>query len=323
MIFDIHAHVFPYSFMDSVRRGMLPGIKLSVNPNGKEVLTFDGYAHPCTPVFYDVQAQLALMDQHGVDRKAISLAPRLFLYHLPAETVNPLCIRWNDDLLQQCSDYPQRFVPVGTLPMQDTALAVKELDRLHRSGVKMIQIGTTVDGRCLDEERFFPILEAAARTGTVLLLHPLITPGDWQTPRYHLGNVAGNPYQTMAAAGCLIGSGILDRLPDLRIFLVHGGGALPYQIHRMDHAFRVRPQGTFRCAKLPSEYLRTNFWFDGLTFDADATLLLRRVAGDDRVCYGTDAPYDMTDYDQLARCESDELYRKIANENGLRLLGIQ
>ena len=322
MVLDIHAHILPHAFLDLAHKGELPGVTLTPRLQGGEALAFHGLPHPFTPVFFDMDMQLAEMDAHGIDIQAISVAPRLFFYDVPADRATQLCRCWNDEILQRCKAYPSRFLPVCGLPMQDPAAAVEELLRLHRENVKMLQIGTTVNGLCLDEERFYPVYEAASACGMALLLHPLIGNADPQTKRYHLSNVAGNPYQTMAAAGNLIGCGILDRLPSLQFLLVHGGGALPYQIYRMDHAYAVRPRHTFRCQRQPSSYLRTNFWFDALVFDRAPLSLLRSVVGDDRICFGTDAPYDMTDYGQLERCESEALRRKIAYENGSILMGL-
>ena len=112
--------------------------------------------HPCTPEFYDAQAQLAWMDAHGIARQAIAIAPRLFFYDLPGQWNREFCRACNTEILARCAAHPQRFLPVGSLPMQDIPSAVEEVDFLAENGVRMVQIGTTIHGLCLDDLSFCP-----------------------------------------------------------------------------------------------------------------------------------------------------------------------
>lgn len=295
---DSHAHIIPAWFIQEVRDGSYPNITLRQLSDGREMFSFGGNLHPCTPLFWNLTAQLAFMDQKKISRQAISVSPRLFFYEWEPQTVAVHCRRCNNSLLTLERESNGRLLAVGGLPMQSISDTLQEIDYLHSRKVCMVQIGTTIGDRCLDDEQFVPVYQKIAKYKMVLLLHPLIG-NDVRTPRYHAGNTVGNPYQTTAAAVCLIFSGVLDRVPDLKVLLVHGGGFLPYQIGRMDHAFRVRPQWEHRCSNEPSYYLRRNFWSDGLTHDAGALRYLIETMGPDRVVYGTDYPYDMADYEQV------------------------
>lgn len=297
-LIDSHAHIIPRSFIEKVRQGVYPTVSMKVLENGKEMISFNGNLHPCTPLFYDTAAQLAFLDEKGIDVQAISVTPRLFFYEWAEEEILPLCRMCNESILTLAKESGGRLIPVGGLPMQSVEGSLAEIEYLHQNGVQMIQIGTTVADWCLDEERFQPVYEKIAEYKMVLLLHPLIG-SDAKTRRYHTGNTAGNPYQTTAAATNLIFSGMLDRVPTLKVLLVHGGGFLPYQIGRYDHAWRVRPAHEHPCKELPSFYLRRNFWSDGLTHDALALKYLIKVMGIERIMYGTDYPYDMADYAQV------------------------
>lgn len=126
----------------------------------------------------------------------------------------------------------------------------------------------------------------------------------------------------MLAASSLIAGGVFNRFGGLQVMLVHGGGYLPYQAGRLDHAFHVRPAGEFSCRREPSSYIRSNLWFDALVFRPEALNLLLSMAGEDRICYGTDAPYDMADYAQLERFTSRLARDKAAFENAKSLLGL-
>jgi aminocarboxymuconate-semialdehyde decarboxylase len=93
------------------------------------------------------------------------------------------------------------------------------------------------------------------------------------------------------SASRLILSGTLDALPGLDIVLVHGGGHLPYQMGRLDHGYRVRPEAR-GCARPPSDYAR-RFHYDTLTHNPAAARWLIEQVGTDRVVLGTDIPFDM------------------------------
>ena len=84
---------------------------------------------------------------------------------------------------------------------------------------------------------------------------------------------------------------MLDELGALRLVLTHGGGYLPYQIGRLDHGHRVRPESR-GCAHAPSAYL-SRFWFDTVTHAPGPLRFLTEMAGADHVVYGTDYPFDM------------------------------
>lgn len=320
MRIDVHAHILPQCFLDWVKQDRIAQVRLETLEDGRNKLFFGKAPHPCTSAFWDVKAQLANMNAHGIDRQAISVGPRLFFYDRDSQWTADFCHRCNQEILDRCHASAGRLIPVGGLPMQDAALAIKELIWLDSQGVTMVQVGTMVAERRLDDPAFLPVLQESARRHMVVMLHPLIENRDEQTRLHHLSNVAGNPYQTMAAAANLIAGGVLDHVPDLLVLLVHGGGALPYQVYRLDHAWQVRPQGEFPCKEKPSAYLRKNFLTDGLVFGQEPMTLLCQLMGEERVMFGTDAPYDMADYDQLERIPQEKHRRMIGYENAERWL---
>jgi aminocarboxymuconate-semialdehyde decarboxylase len=128
-----------------------------------------------------------------------------------------------------------------------------------------------------------------------LFAHPFsFTPLCSGLGKYHLNNLIGNPLASTIMAANLMFSGTLDELTDLRICLAHGGGFLPYQIGRFAHGHRVREDVRANTPSSPYDLLR-RFYFDALTHDARALRYLIDLVGADRVCLGTDAPYDMAE----------------------------
>jgi aminocarboxymuconate-semialdehyde decarboxylase len=93
-------------------------------------------------------------------------------------------------------------------------------------------------------------------------------------------------------ASHLMFSGAMDELKTLRFMLVHGGGFLPYQIGRFEHGYHDRPELKSGGVSSPGKLFK-RFYFDCLTHDPRATRHLINMVGADRICIGTDNPYDM------------------------------
>lgn len=321
---DSHAHVIPIEFLSRVRKGVYSGITIERLESGQERILFGGRPHPCHELFWDMQAQLAFMQKHQIDRQAVCISPRLFFYDWKNPDATALCRICNNALLKLERESNAKLMAVGGLPLQSIADSLTELDYLHENGVKMVQIGTSVNEHRLGEQIFEQVWQRAANYRMVVMLHPLIENSDPRIKEYHLSNVVGNPSQTTAAAGNLIFSGMLDRVPELKILLVHGSGFLPYQLGRMNHAYRVRPEDEHPCRELPSGYFRRNFWSDGLTHDAEALRFLISKMGEDRVLYGSDYPYDMAEYDEIELMRTlgygEETIEKVAGKNFYAML---
>jgi aminocarboxymuconate-semialdehyde decarboxylase len=221
---------------------------------------------------------------------------------------------------------PHRFAGLATLPMQDPAAAASELCRaVTELGMCGAQIGPHVEGAPLDDQPMRPVLRAAADLGVPLVLHPYYVGSSPGLDDFYLTNLQGNPWQTALCASRLILSGTLDELVDLELVLVHGGGHLPYQIGRLDHGHRVRPEA-HRPAQAPSGYLR-RFHYDSLTHSTESTRWLIERVGADRVMFGTDIPFDMAGGSFAEQLDgfngpTDEL-SAVAASNADRLFGLR
>lgn len=292
-VIDIHAHVIPPALVDAMRNGTAPdGIRLEDRAGKPWVVHRQGYQYPLLDAFHDVEARLEAMDGTGVDVAVLSIAPPLFLYWLSGAEGAAAAVAINDAIASMVKAAPDRFAGVATLPMQDPEAAVAELRRsVTELGLRGAQIGANVEGLPLDDPSLFPILAEAQRLGVPLLIHPYYVGSTPGLDEFYLTNLQGNPWQTAVTASRLILSGLLDELPELKLVLFHGGGHLPYQIGRLDHGHRVRPEAA-KPRHAPSEYLR-RFHFDSLTHSVEATRWLVDLVGSDRVMFGTDIPFDM------------------------------
>jgi aminocarboxymuconate-semialdehyde decarboxylase len=315
--------------VELVRRGEGPADLSLSERDGEDPLIVheNGLRYPVFPLFYDVEAKLEQMDRDGIDVALISLSPSLLLYWAePTETVRVHRFI-NDAGAELARRGSGRLHALATVPLNDPPAAAEELCRARRElGVVGVEIGTSVGDTMLDDVALEPFFAAAEKLGTPVLIHPytnmIATPGP-PLAGFHLANVIGNPVETFVAAARLIVGGVIDRHPDLQVQLVHAGGAFPYQVFRLDHAWEVRSETKAGAQRRPSEYLR-NFLFDTVTFDPRALGYLIELAGPNRVLFGSDLPFDMADLSALRMGHSGDraLADRILGENALAVYGI-
>jgi aminocarboxymuconate-semialdehyde decarboxylase len=294
---DVHNHVIPSFVLEEAERNRLFGLR----KEDQWVIHPEGFRYPITPDFADPQQKLTDMDAHSLDVAVLSIAPTLFLYDEPATDALAFAQRANDAVAEMAATSP-RLAALATLPLQDPVAAAAELRRsVEELGMRGAQIGTSgADRLPLDDPAFAPVLAEAERLDVPLMLHPYyvgLKPG---LTDYYFTNSIGNPLDTCIAAARLIHAGTLDQYPELRVVLVHGGGFLPYQLGRLDHAHAVRTEPKVTISEPPSSYLR-RFWIDTITHGDDALGFLETLIGVDRIVIGTDLPFDMADREPVER----------------------
>ncbi|HUX72134.1 MAG TPA: amidohydrolase family protein [Cellulomonadaceae bacterium] len=326
-VVDIHAHVIPPALVETIRGGTAPdGIRFEDVDDQPWVVHRQGYRYPLLPAFHDVSERLARMDADGVDAAVLSIVPPLFLYWIDGPSAVDAARLMNDAIADMVESAPDRFAGLATLPMQDPAAAAAELRRaVEKLGLRGAQVGPHIEGTPLDDDSLRPVLETAQELGVPLILHPYYVGASADLDDFYLTNLQGNPWQTAVAASRLIFSGTLDALPDLDLVLVHGGGHLPYQIGRLDHGHRVRPEAATPL-RAPSDYLR-RFHYDTLTHRPESTRALIKQVGSDRVMFGTDTPFDMGGLpfaDQLDGYDGDPAdWADLAHGNAERLFRLK
>lgn len=325
-VIDVHSHFVPLPLLEDARRGDgFEGTRTETLDGTEWLVQEVGLRQPLAPGHYDLEARLADMDAMEIDRAVLSISPFLFFYWSDAEATANFCRSANDWLAGFVNSSEGRLSGTATLPMQHPPAAVAELERAVRQlGLVGAQIAPFVEDENLDDSSVVPVLEAAERLGVPVILHPYPPATSSRLEDFYLRNLVGNPLQTTISVARLILSGVMDRLPSLELVLLHGGGFLPYQIGRLDHGHRVRPEAK-SCACAPSAYLR-RFTYDTITHRPQALEFLLTTVGSDRVAYGTDYPYDMGGgslAEQLGDAKvGTEDRDRVAHENAVRLFGL-
>lgn len=271
-----------------------------------------------------VDTRLADMDRLGIDVQALSPSPGQYFYHTDADVGLAAAQTVNDGIAAAVAGQPERFVGMGTVPLQHVELAVAEMRRCVRDlDLRGIEISSNVNGVDLHDARFRPFWAAAEELGILIFLHPLGFTHGQRMSEYYFNNLIGNPLESTLAVGHLIFGGVLDAHPGLKLCVAHGGGYLPGYWGRMDHGWRARADCAEHCRHEPSSYLR-RLWFDTLVFDSDQLDSLVRTHGADRLCLGSDYPFDMAEPDPVgfhARLPED-VRAKILGLNAAALLGL-
>ena len=300
MRYDVHAHVVPTSLADRLGAdgGQCGVTATDADGRLRVAVGGDGGGTPVRPDLLDVDARLSAMDRAGVDVQLLSAWIALTAYTLPDEQGIAWCRLFNEALAETVASRPDRFQGLATVPLQAGEAAPAELEHAVRElGMAGAQIATTVAGRELDDDLFATFWAAAERLRAIVVIHPdQVLPGRPRS-RYVLSNFVGNAAETTIAASHLVFGGVLERHPDLRVCLVHGGGYAPYQAARMDHGYAAEPRLVDRrISEPPSRYLR-KFYFDTVTHSPEVTRFLIDFAGVEQVVLGTDYPFEMGERD--------------------------
>jgi aminocarboxymuconate-semialdehyde decarboxylase len=297
MNFDMHSHFIPQEFVEAISRpGSSWQAKLVKKGDEPWIVHDQGYTYPLSPGFYDTAARIADMDRTKLDMAAVSVSPTLFYYWAEPKLALDVAKMTNDAIYGLTKARPDKFVGMGTLPMQNVDLAITELRRcVNDLGFRAIQIGSNVEGVQFDEPQFLPFFQECEALDVFVLFHPYYVGAKGMFGKYYLTNLYGNPLDTAMALASLLFGGVLDRCPRLKVAFTHGGGFFPYQIGRLKHGYEVRNEPKVNGARSPEKYL-PQLYFDSIVFMDKQLRFLVDWAGPGHVMLGTDYAFDMGEF---------------------------
>jgi aminocarboxymuconate-semialdehyde decarboxylase len=267
------------------------------------------------------------MEAMGLDRQLVMPPPPQCYTTVPIEIAVPAARMVNEGIAEYVAKKPDRFVALGTVPMQDGKEAAVELAHaVGALGFKGVEILTNVAGNEISNPAYAPFWAKAEELGALVFIHPNGFTDGRRLSRHYFNNVIGNPFETALALHDLIFDGILERHPNLKILAAHGGGYLPAYSGRIDHAWGARADAHAGLPKPPTSYLK-QVYFDTVVFTPHQLESLVRVFGVDRILMGTDYPFDMGEYDPIGHVAAVDGFdpatiAAITGGNARRLLGL-
>jgi len=293
---DIHAHYLPRDWPDLAQRfGDARFPVIHHTDDGRHRVYKDGkFFRELFDNTWDSELRIAEYRKFGVQVQVISTVPVMFSYWAKPNHALELHRALNDHMAETCRAYPRHYAGIGTVPLQAPRLAIEELERcVEQLGLQGVQIGSHVGAWNLDAPELFEFFAAAESLGAAILVHPWDMMGSESMPKYWLPWLVGMPAEQSRAACSLIFGGVIERLPDLRVCLAHGGGSFPYTIGRIEHGFNMRPDLVATDnPHNPREYLK-RLYFDSWVADDRALRYLLDTCGVSQVMLGTDYPFPL------------------------------
>ena len=292
---DIHAHVVPDSLWKAVdakkewhgfRHEAGEGLGTMVGGGMRTAFT-------SPKVRYSVEQRIKDMDEQKVDVQVLSIHTPLIGYHLEAAQGLALAREVNDEIGATVRGSGGRLAGLATLPVQDVKSAIGELERsVTKLGLKGASLDTHVNGDQWDEPKFLPFFKAAEQMGAVLFYHP--QPQNnflmQRIKRHGLFNTLGVILDDAIVTGVLICGGVLEKCPDLKVCIAHGGGPACYAMGRLDRGWQGTPAARVHIPTPPSSYQKRLYYDTVVGSEAALRFLLDQV-GADRVVLGSDWPF--------------------------------
>jgi gamma-resorcylate decarboxylase len=283
--------------------------------------------------------RLGLMDKHGVEMMILSLNAPAVQAIPDARQAYDVARKANDFLAEQVKKRPDRFQALAALPMQDPALAIRELQRcINELGFRGVlvngfsQVGDKDNAVYYDLPQYWPFWEALEKLDAPFYLHPR-NPLPSQAKIYEghdwlLGPTWAFAAETSIHALRLMGSGLFDKYPRVNVILGHMGEGLPFNMWRVDNCNGwVKERHAYPARKKISDYFAANFYLTTSGNFRTQTLIDAILeVGSDRILFSTDYPFENVDhasvwFDSAAISEADR--RKIGRTNASNLFKLR
>ncbi len=284
--------------------------------------------------------RLRQMDAHGMEMMLLSLNAPTVQAVCDPQAANDLSQRANDFLAEQIARRPDRFQGLAALPLQDAERASRELERcvkdLGFKGALVNGFSSAGDGRtCLyyDVPQYRAFWATVAQLDVPFYLHPRNPIAEWAQiyagHEWLLGPTWAFGQETAVHALRLMGSGLFDEHPDLKIVLGHMGEGLPFSMWRIDNRNAwVKTPPKHKAQNPIAHYFARNFWITTSgNFRTQALVNTMMEVGADRILFSTDWPFENVDhaadwFDAATISEGDRLKIGRTNANALFKLGL-
>ena len=296
LIVDVHTHFVPEhlpNMGDRFGGDRWPTLQCVCGQNHhKQIMISGKNFRTITDQCWSSERRITDMNQENVRIQVLSPMPELLSYWFDAEDTLEYSRYINFELSKFIENDPNRFIGLGMVPLQDPELAAKELKRLRNEfGLKGVEVGTNINGRTIGDPFFTPFFaEAEAEDMSIFIhaLHPIGKERIVGPPA--LSALIGFPTENAYAVASLITGGILEKFPNLKIYVSHGGGTFATLLPRLTFGWEKMEEIRKICPHPPSFYAK-KMYYDTLVYDIDTLHFLIQQFGSSQLMIGSDYPF--------------------------------
>ncbi|HEY2659728.1 MAG TPA: amidohydrolase family protein [Caulobacteraceae bacterium] len=286
-----------------------------------EVLSVEKYF----ATWADPRNRLNNMDAAGQDAQVLSVPSHCYMYWTEPEFAVPYASSVNDALAEYCAGGDGRLYFWAHAPLNVPAAACKEIRRAVKDlgAVGLSCGGSNFGGLEFDSPELYPVWETMCDLDLPIFVHGYNQSVTWgpkaNEDRYETTAIVGMNYDETKCFWYLVCGGVLDRFPNLKVYITHAGGFVPYQFGRLEQT--IQNLDTVHNKKPLRAYLK-NFWFDPELHELPMRQALVEMIGADQLVYGTNfggsdaIRFDMTEGLKISEADM----RKIRYENAIKLL---
>jgi predicted TIM-barrel fold metal-dependent hydrolase len=263
---------------------------------------WQGPPFPSERVSFDPHARVRDMDIEGVDADMV----------LPSGGVPAFCAlddvplelamyeAYHRFLKDYCAPYPDRLTSVVLVSGRDVAGSVAEVRRCGSEPWPVGIFPICPPDMSLDDPAWEPIWAVAQEHDLAVIIHTFTMtapypPGTWDTwDNMFLQRSASHVWNAQRNMAALIGAGVLDRYPSLRLApLECGHGWLPSWAARLDELALMCAHALPPLKRRPSEYVRGPQYFQSIQLHEGELSVAQAIAalGEDTLMFATDFPH--------------------------------
>lgn len=323
MIVDFHNHFYPKAYIDELKK-VKGYASVSKDEKGRLLIQYTGDYNIVVGPHINLEDRIKAMRKYEIDLQVFTLTTPSVEREAPTRGIR-LAQLANDGFGEIVEKQPDRFAALAALPLQDPIAAATELERAVRErGLSGATLMSNANNHPLDSEKLMPIYEKAAKLDVPLFIHPTSPLNQTAMGDYRLVPILGFGVDTALAVLRLVFSGVMKRVPKLKLVAAHLGGVFPYLRGRIEIGFNAYPECKANISEPPSHYLK-QIWMDSICYDQDVLMSSYAYSGADKILLGTDFPHQITDMEKaverIRRLDiSDEDKQKILGENAAKLL---
>ena len=288
MNIDFHAHIYPEDYLKRLEAST-GDVRIETDAKGQKwILSMGAKAGPINPDFFDTDVRVDRIKEHRVDMQILS-SPHPGVDRFSPDESAEMSRIINDGIAKAVRKYPKRFQGLAMLPLIDTKLALKELDRAVQDlGLKGMCMLTNVAGKMVDSEFLLPVYARAQELGVPIFIHPTTPLGAAVMQEWRLAIILGFEFDIVLSATRLAYAGVLDKFPELNFVISHLGAGIPFLAGRIDRGYND-PTCGIKTKKPTSEYLR-DLYCDTVSFYQPGLMMAYQFYGAGRMVLGSDFP---------------------------------